>query len=48
MRQILIKGLVIIGLYIMFTMYLILYCERIEKLNNIEKENSIVSLNCGE
>lgn len=48
MRQILVKGLVILGLYLLFTMYLILYSERIEKLNKIERENSIVSFNYSE
>ena len=48
MKKILINGVIIVGLYVLFVLYLLIYSERIEQLNNYNDESSIISLNYGE
>jgi len=48
MKKILINGVIIVGLYILFIMYLLIYSERIEKLNKVDNESNIILLNYGE
>ena len=48
MKKILINGVIIVGLYILFIMYLLIYSERIEKLNKVDNEGNIILLNYGE
>ena len=48
MKKILINGAIIIGLYLLFVIYLLFYSERIEQLNENYKDNSLFSINYGE
>ena len=48
MKKILINGAIIIGLYLLFVIYLLFYSERIEQLNESYKDNSLISINYGE
>ena len=42
MKKILVNGVIIVGLY------LLIYSERIEQLNNSYEESRLISINCSE
>jgi hypothetical protein len=48
MKKILVNGVIIVGLYVLFVLYLLIYCERIEQLNNSYEESRLISINCSE
>ena len=48
MKKILVNGVIIVGLYVLFVLYLLFYSERIEQLNHASDESNIISLNYGE
>ena len=47
MKQVIIRVSIIVCLYILFTAYLLVYSNRVEKINNVDKEKySIISNSC--
>jgi len=48
MKKVLVNGVIIVGLYVLFVLYLLIYSERIEQLNQSYDESRIISLNYGE
>jgi len=48
MKKILVNGVIIVGLYVLFVLYLLIYSERIEQLNNSYEESRLISINYGE
>lgn len=48
MKKIIVNGVIIVGLYVLFILYLLIYSERIEQLNNSYEDSSLISINYGE
>jgi hypothetical protein len=48
MKKIIVNGVIIVGLYVLFVLYLLIYSERIEQLDNSYKDSSLISINYGE
>ena len=48
MKKIFVNGVIIVGLYVLFVLYLLIYSERIEQLNNSYEESRLISINCSE
>lgn len=48
MKKIIVNGVIIVALYVLFVLYLLIYSERIEQLDNSYKDSSLISINYGE
>lgn len=48
MKKIIVNGVIIVSLYVLFILYLLIYSERIEQLNNSYEDSSLISINYGE
>ena len=48
MKKIIVNGVIIVGLYVLFVLYLLIYSERIEQLDNSYKDSSLILINYGE